>query len=55
MAIRDELLEELLQEHKNPEDLFGKDGIIKELTKRLLEKAMEGEGYLPRVSEIPCK
>ena len=43
MAIRDELLEELLQEYKNPEDLFGKDGIIKELTKRLLEKAMEGE------------
>jgi len=43
MAIRDELLEELLKEYKNPEDLFGKDGIIKELTKRLLEKAMEGE------------
>ena len=43
MAIRDELLEELLKEYKTPEDLVGKDGIIKELTKRLIEKAMEGE------------
>jgi len=43
MAIRDELIEELLKEYKNPQDLVGKDGIIKELTKRLVEKAMEGE------------
>lgn len=43
MAIRDELLEELLKEYKNPEDLLGKDGIIKELTKRLVEKAMDAE------------
>ena len=43
MAIRDELIEELLKEYKNPEDFIGKDGIIKELTKRLIEKAMEGE------------
>lgn len=43
MAIRDELLEELLKEYKNPEDLVGKDGIIKELTKRLIEKAMDAE------------
>ena len=43
MAIRDELLEELLKEYKNPEDMFGKNGIIKELTKRLVEKAMDAE------------
>jgi putative transposase len=43
MAIRDEILEEILKEYKNPEDLIGKDGILKELTKRLIEKAMEGE------------
>jgi transposase-like protein len=43
MAIRDELLEELLKEYKNPEDLLGKDGIIKELTKRLIAKAMDAE------------
>jgi transposase-like protein len=43
MAIRDEILEEILKEYKNPEDLIGKDGILKELTKRLVEKAMESE------------
>jgi putative transposase len=43
MAIRDEILEELLKEYKSPEDLIGKDGILKELTKRLVEKAMESE------------
>lgn len=43
MAIRDEILEEILKEYKNPEDLIGRDGILKELTKRLLEKAMESE------------
>jgi len=41
--IRDEILEELLKEYKNPEDLFGKGGIFKQLQKRLLEKAMQGE------------
>lgn len=43
MAIKDEILEEILKEYKTPEDLIGKDGILKELTKRLIEKAMEGE------------
>ena len=43
MAIREEILEELLKEYKNPDDLIGRDGILKELTKRLLEKAMESE------------
>ena len=31
MAIREELLDELLKEYKNPEDLTGKDGILKQL------------------------
>jgi len=43
MTIRDELLAELLKKYKNPEDLFGKSGILKELTKRLVEKAMDAE------------
>jgi putative transposase len=41
--LKAEILEELLREYKNPEDLLGKDGLLKELTKRLLEKAMESE------------
>jgi putative transposase len=43
MPIKEELLDELLKEYKNPEDLIGKDGILKQLTKRLVEKAMESE------------
>ena len=43
MTIRDELLEELLKDYKNPEDLLGKNGLLKQLTKRLVEKAMEAE------------
>lgn len=43
MAIKDELLDELLKEYKSPEDLIGKDGILKQLTKRLVERAMEAE------------
>jgi putative transposase len=43
VPIKDELLDELLKEYKNPEDLIGKDGILKQLTKRLVEKAMESE------------
>jgi putative transposase len=41
--IKDELIDELLSNYKNPEDLLGKDGIINELKKRLIERAMAGE------------
>jgi len=43
MAIRQELLEELLQDYKSPEDLLGQGGLLKELTKALVEKALDGE------------
>lgn len=43
MAIRNELLDELLKDYKNPEDLIGEDGLLKQLTKRLVERAMTGE------------
>ena len=42
MAITDEVLNELLKDYQKPEDLLGKDGLFKQLQKRLLEKAMEG-------------
>ena len=32
MAIRPELLDELLKECENPEELLGQNGLIKELT-----------------------
>jgi len=48
----DELLDELLGECKSAEDILGRDGLIKQLTKRALERALKGEltthlGYEP--------
>lgn len=39
----DELLDELLGECKSAEDILGRDGLIKQLTKRALERALRGE------------
>lgn len=38
-----ELIDELLQGVEGPEDLFGKGGLLKQLTKTLVERALEGE------------
>lgn len=43
MDIKNELLDELLKEYKNPDDLVGKNGILDQLTKRLLDRVMQGE------------
>lgn len=43
MAITDELLDQLIAGYKKPEDLIGENGLLKELTKRLLERAMQAE------------
>ena len=43
MAITDEVLNELLKGYEKPEDLLGKDGLLKQLQKRLLERAMGAE------------
>ena len=43
MAISKEVLQELLKEYKNPEDLLGENGILKELTKALVESALGAE------------
>jgi putative transposase len=43
MAITEEVLNELLKEYEKPEDLLGKDGVLKQLQKRLLEKALGAE------------
>ena len=36
MAITDAVLNELLKDYQKPEDLLGKDGLLKQLQKRLL-------------------
>ena len=39
-AIRDGVIEELLQGYRTPEDLLGEEGLFKELKRRLLERAL---------------
>jgi putative transposase len=43
LNIRPELLDELLQNYNNPQDLIGEDGILKQLTKALVERCLESE------------
>ena len=43
MAIPDKLLDSLIKDYKNPEDLLGETGLLKQLTKQLLERAMQTE------------
>jgi putative transposase len=43
LAIRDEVIEELLQGYRSPDDLLGEEGLFKELKKRLLERALGAE------------
>ena len=42
-AIPTALLDELLKDYKSPQDLLGEGGLLKELTKRLAERALEAE------------
>lgn len=39
----DELLDELLSDCHNPEEILGESGLLKQLTKRLVERALAGE------------
>ena len=43
MAIRNELIDELLKDYQNPEDIIGENGVLKQITKALLERAMHAE------------
>ena len=43
MTLRPELIDELLRDYKNPEDLMGETGILKQLTKALVEKCLTAE------------
>ncbi|MRR56562.1 MAG: IS256 family transposase [Deltaproteobacteria bacterium] len=43
MATTDELLDALMKDYKKPEDLIGENGLLKQLTKKLLERAMQAE------------
>ncbi|HEY9641854.1 MAG TPA: IS256 family transposase [Coleofasciculaceae cyanobacterium] len=43
MTFRPELLDELLQAYKTPEDLLGEGGILKQLTAALVQRCLNGE------------
>jgi len=43
MTIDNELINSLLKDYKKPEDLIGENGLLKQLTKQLLERAMAAE------------
>jgi transposase-like protein len=49
---QDTLIDELLQDCQDPKDILGKNGLLKQLTKRLVERTLEAElsghlGYEP--------
>src|SRR5437868_11325775 len=43
MAIDVKLIDKLLADYKKPEDIIGENGLLKQLTKALLERAMQAE------------
>ena len=42
-VIPNELIDELLMSYKKPEDLIGENGLLKQLTKAVLERALQAE------------
>ena len=52
------LLDELLKDYTSPQDILGEHGLLKHLTKRLVERALEAEltahlGYAPHARQSP--
>lgn len=43
MTVSNELIDSLLADYKTPEDLIGEHGLLKQLTKKLVERALEAE------------
>src|SRR5713226_9219306 len=43
MTIRRELIDELLKEYPNPQDILAEDGLLKQLTKAVIERCLETE------------
>ncbi|MGL4476210.1 MAG: IS256-like element ISSod18 family transposase, partial [Shewanella sp.] len=43
MPVSDQLIDQLLADYESPEDLLGEQGILRQLTKKLAERALEAE------------
>ena len=53
-AKQEALLDELLKDYTDPQDILGEHGLLKQLTKRVVERVLEAEltahlGYAPHV------
>ena len=55
MTLSNELIDSLLADYKKPEDLIGEHGLLKQLTQRLVERALEAEmaGHLGHARHEP--
>lgn len=56
MPVTPELLDQLLKDYQSPDDLLGDDGLLQQLTKALVERALQGElthhlGYAKHATE----
>jgi len=56
MPIDNKIIDQLLKDYKSPEDVLGENGLLKEFTKAVLERAMAAElthhlGYEPLAPE----
>jgi transposase-like protein len=43
MAITKEVLDELMKDYHGPDDMYGSDGLVKQFSKALIERAMQAE------------
>jgi transposase-like protein len=43
MAFSNEVLDAILKDYHGPDDFYGSEGIMKQLTKALVERTMEAE------------
>src|SRR5215813_6838563 len=43
MAINTDLIDQLLKDYKQPDDVLGENGLLKQFTKAILERAMQAE------------
>ncbi|MBL7050179.1 MAG: hypothetical protein ISR96_11755 [Nitrospira sp.] len=43
MEIKDEHIDELIKGYQNPEEILGENGLLKQLTKAVLERCLQGD------------
>jgi putative transposase len=54
MAIDNKLIDQVLTDYKKPEDIIGENGLLKELTKAILGRALAAETTDLSSSDFRC-